>query len=162
MKLLKMKFPTKLQNNKTISEIEKSITEKVQAEEKHLCCLNSLNSSESTVSVVEQSESQKNSSEKEVDICPEFVTQKSETVLDQNSAIELHCSVAVAEGLQVEIKNKMDSLLKDIDCLQKGENLEFEKKSPQEEQKESMTPMMLADYQLVLLVTVLIVIHQLC
>lgn len=71
-----MKFPTKLQKKKKISEIEKSITEKVQAEEKRLCCLNSLNSSESTVSVIEQSESQKTSSEKEADICPEFVTQK--------------------------------------------------------------------------------------
>ena len=69
----------------------------VQAEEKHICC------SDSTVSVIEQSESLKTSNEQWADICTEFVTKNSETVLEQNSAIELDCSVAVTEGLLVEV-----------------------------------------------------------
>ena len=63
----------------------------VQAEEKHICC------SDSTVSVIEQSESLKTSNEQWADICTEFVTKNSETVLEQNSAIELDCSVVVTE-----------------------------------------------------------------
>ena len=124
----------KIDYNKFFISVEIFAAANVQAEEKPICC------SDSTVSVIEQSESLKTSNEQWADICTEFVTKNSETVLEQNSAIELDCSVAVTEGLQVEVKNVMDDLVKDIDCSEKNENVEFEKKNAQEQQKQFMNP----------------------
>ncbi|KAH9302457.1 hypothetical protein KI387_014040, partial [Taxus chinensis] len=114
-KLLNMEFPIKLHKNKSISEIVKSTPKEGLSEEKPVFFSDCSNRADSMDSVSELSEPLEVFKLKKDDINPGFVSQKSETSIEENCASELVCSAAETEDLHLEVENQTGQLQRDTD-----------------------------------------------
>ncbi|GLJ22206.1 hypothetical protein SUGI_0417360 [Cryptomeria japonica] len=125
-KLLNMKFPIKLQKNKTISEIVKSSPKQSQSEKGPICSSYCLNISDSTDSDTELSEIRGVTKLNKDGINPGCFSQNSETLKEENCATELNHSVAETKHSHLEVENQTDHQLREMDGSQEKEAVELQ------------------------------------